>query len=51
MQLFVYDDTDFVEYPEIMSPDFKSIDISKTGLNIHGLNDIPIIEAIGAFSE
>lgn len=53
MQLFVYDDLDFVEYRDIAPTDFKKcIDESKTNwLNLHGLNEIPIIEAIGASFE
>ena len=51
MQLFVYNDTEFAEYQEIAPNDFKKcIDSTQTNwLNIHGLNDIPVIEAIGAF--
>ena len=51
MQLFVYDDLDFTEYQQIEPADFKRcIDESKTNwLNLHGLNEIPVIEAIGAF--
>jgi magnesium transporter len=48
MQLFVYDDTDFVEYQDIEPKDLKkSIDISKTSwLNIHVVVDIPVVEAM-----
>jgi len=51
MQLFVYDNTDFIEYEDIDSADLKStINNQKTNwLNLHGLNEIEIIEAIGAF--
>jgi magnesium transporter len=51
MQLFVYDDSDFTEYQDIAASDFEnSIDYSKTNwLNLHGLNELEIIEAIGAF--
>jgi magnesium transporter len=51
MQLFVYDDLDFAEYHDIEPADFiMCIDEGKTNwLNLHGLNETPIIEAIGAF--
>lgn len=53
IQLFVYDDLDFTEYHDIKPTDFiKCIDETKTNwLNLHGLNEIPIIEAIGVFFE
>ncbi len=51
MQLFVYDDADFVEFPDIEITDFKKgINNQKNNwLNLHGLNEIDLIEAIGAF--
>jgi magnesium transporter len=53
MQLFVYDDLAFTEYQQIEPSDFKkSIDLTKINwLNLHGLNEIPVIEAIGSFFE
>jgi magnesium transporter len=51
MQLFVYDDLDFTEYQDIAISDFEnSIESTKNNwLNLHGLNEIEIIEAIGDF--
>ena len=51
MQLFVYNDLEFTEYDDVEPTDFSScIDQTKTNwLNLHGLNEIEIIEAIGAF--
>ncbi|TDE05427.1 magnesium/cobalt transporter CorA [Flavobacterium hiemivividum] len=51
LQLFVYDTADFLEYEEIDIIDLKScINDKKTNwLNLHGLNELEIIEAIGAF--
>jgi magnesium transporter len=51
MQLFVYDTADFIEYEDVDIVDLKScIKDQKTNwLNLHGLNEIEIIEAIGAF--
>jgi len=53
MQLFVYTDLEFTEYDDVEPTDFSScIDQTKTNwLNLHGLNEIEIIEAIGAFFE
>lgn len=53
MQLFVYDDSDFTEYKDLDVTDFtKSIVPKKNNwLNLHGLNEIEIIEAIGTFFE
>lgn len=49
MQLFIYDDDDFKEYTQINVSDISSkINNDKVKwLNVHGLNDIKIIEAIG----
>jgi magnesium transporter len=51
MQLFVYNDSEFVEYIDIQPKEFlKHIDSEKINwLNLHGLNDISVIEAIGQF--
>ena len=53
MQLFIYDDLEFTEYDDVEPTDFSScIDQTKTNwLNLHGLNEIEIIEAIGVFFE
>jgi magnesium transporter len=50
MQLFVYNDTDAVEYEKLnLSALYSSIDTSKNNwLNIHGLNDIDLIKSIGS---
>jgi magnesium transporter len=49
MQLFVYDASDYTEYDDEIS-DFKSGIVKKTNwLNLHGLNEMEIIEAIGDF--
>jgi magnesium transporter len=52
MQLFVYDTADFLEYEDVDIIDLKScINDQKTNwLNLHGLNELEIIEAIGLFS-
>ena len=49
MQLFVYDDTDVVEYEKFTSLALNScFDYTKNNwLNIHGLNDINLIKTIG----
>lgn len=51
MQLFVYDDEDFSEYPDLSLSDLEScIDVQKTNwLNIHGLNDLDLMKAIGGY--
>jgi magnesium transporter len=51
MQLFAYDSVHFIEYESIDIVDLNScIEDQKTNwLNLHGLNEIKIIEAIGAF--
>ncbi len=53
MQLFVYDDIDFTEYLDLKVADFKKSIIPEKNnwLNLHGLNEIEIIEAIGNFFE
>jgi magnesium transporter len=49
MQLFVYDDANLSEYEDFKVSDLvKSIDVTQTNwLNIHGLNDINLIKAVG----
>lgn len=49
MQLFVYDDTDVIEYEKFTSLALNScFDYTKNNwLNIHGLNDINLIKTIG----
>ncbi|NGY37160.1 magnesium/cobalt transporter CorA [Flavobacterium sp. XN-5] len=51
MQLFAYDSVEFIEYEGIDALDLKAcINEQKTNwLNLHGLNEIEIIEEIGAF--
>ncbi|MBE0392269.1 MULTISPECIES: magnesium/cobalt transporter CorA [unclassified Flavobacterium] len=51
MQLFVYDAVDFIEYADIETTDLKATinDQKINWLNLHGLNEMEIIEAIGAF--
>ncbi|KDN56440.1 magnesium/cobalt transporter CorA [Flavobacterium seoulense] len=51
MQLFVYDSTFLSENPNINLSDLdESIDLTKNNwLNLHGLNDIEIVEGIGAY--
>ena len=53
LQLFIYDDLDLTEFERIRVNDLrKSIDLEKVNwLNVHGLNDIDTIKAIGAFLE
>lgn len=51
MQLFVYDDSDYTEYKDLDVSDFKKCIVPQKNnwLNLHGLNEIEIIEAIGDF--
>lgn len=51
MQLFVYDDLRITEYEDLDMSDFKKcINWEQNNwLNLHGLNEIEIIESIGAF--
>ena len=51
MQLFVYNDLECIEYDDIDISDFKKcINVEENNwLNLHGLNEIEIIEAIGDF--
>ena len=51
MQLFVYDESGFTENKNVLLSDLKSgIDLTKNNwLNLHGLNDIEIVEGIGDF--
>lgn len=50
MQLFVYDDDFVKEYANFCIDDLEKIDASKNNwLNLHGLNNIEIIESIGEF--
>ncbi|MFL9829510.1 magnesium/cobalt transporter CorA [Flavobacterium sp. ST-87] len=53
MQLFVYDEPGFKENKSIHLSDLKSsIDLTKNNwLNLHGLNDIEIVEGIGSLFE
>ncbi|HJR99303.1 MAG TPA: magnesium/cobalt transporter CorA [Flavobacterium sp.] len=53
MQLFVYDDLFFSENPNIKLSEFnESIDLTKNNwLNLHGLNDVELVESVGAFFE
>ncbi len=53
LQLFVYDDLNLTEFDRIRVNDLrKSIDLEKVNwLNVHGLNDIDAIKAIGTFLE
>lgn len=53
LQLFIYDDLDLTEFERIRVNDLrKSIDLEKVNwLNVHGLNDIDTIKAIGTFLE
>ncbi len=53
MQLFVYDNFDLAEYEDFKVSDLdKYINTQKTNwLNIHGLNNIELIEAIGVYFE
>jgi magnesium transporter len=48
---FVYDASDYTEYDDFEISDFKTgINVKKTNwLNLHGLNEMEIIEAIGDF--
>ena len=49
MQLFVYDTLSIEEFNKINTQDLKnSVNLNKVNwLNIHGLNDIPVIQSIG----
>lgn len=51
MQLYVYDDQNLSICSELKVADFeRSIDLSKTNwLNIHGLNDLQLIQEIGNY--
>ncbi|MCW2120697.1 magnesium/cobalt transporter CorA [Flavobacterium sp. 7A] len=50
LQLFVYDNAVFAEDANFTVDDFKKIDLSKNNwLNIHGLNDMALMENIGGF--
>lgn len=50
LQLFVYDDASYTEDTNFEVSDFKKIDLSKNNwLNLHGLNDVPLMEDIGKF--
>ncbi len=51
MQLFVYNDSDLTEYHKIKVADFdKSIVVGKTNwLNVHGLNDLELVKAVGDY--
>lgn len=51
IQLFVYNDCDIVEYQNFEVSNLeKSIDVQKTNwLNIHGLNDIHLLESISDY--
>jgi magnesium transporter len=51
MQLFVYNDLDLKEYNAIKVADFpKYINLQKTNwLNIHGLNNLELIKALGNY--
>jgi len=53
MQLFVYDDASLSEYNKFSILDLeKSINLKKTNwLNIHGLNDIDLLQAISKYFE
>ena len=50
MQLFVYDDVSITEYEKLLPTALQScFDYSKNNwLNIHGLNDIDLIKAVGS---
>jgi magnesium transporter len=48
--VFVYDASDYTEYDDFEISDFKTgINQKKNWLNLHGLNEMEIIEAIGDF--
>ncbi|AWG22951.1 magnesium and cobalt transport protein CorA [Flavobacterium faecale] len=50
LQLFVYDDRTYKEDPDFTVTDFKKIDFSKNNwLNLHGLNNMALMEDIGHF--
>jgi magnesium transporter len=51
MQLFVYNNLEITEYEDFKVKDFEAfIDVQKTNwLNIHGLNNLDLIKAIGNY--
>jgi magnesium transporter len=51
MQLFVYNNEELTEYPDLKITDLdKSIVLQKTNwLNLHGLNDNQLIQALGKY--
>jgi magnesium transporter len=51
MQLFVYNDFELLEYQDIKINHLEqNMDLFKTNwLNVHGLNEIEIIQSIGTF--
>ncbi|MCG9792452.1 magnesium/cobalt transporter CorA [Flavobacterium algicola] len=50
LQLFVYDNAGFTEDTNFEINDFNKIDLSKNNwLNLHGLNDVHLMESIGKF--
>ena len=53
MQLFVYNDTDLTEYEKIEVADFdQSLIRQKTNwINIHGLNNIELLQSVGNYFE
>ena len=53
MQLFVYNDTDLTEYEKIEVADFdQSLKRLKTNwINIHGLNNIELLQSVGNYFE
>jgi magnesium transporter len=53
MQLFVYNDSDVTEYEQIKVSDFERCLVSNytNWINIHGLNDIELIQSVGSYFE
>jgi magnesium transporter len=53
MQLFVYNDSDVTEYEQIKVSDFEMCLVSNytNWINIHGLNDIELIQSVGSYFE
>jgi magnesium transporter len=53
MQLFVYNDSDVTEYEQIKVSDFERCLVSSytNWINIHGLNDIELIQSVGSYFE
>lgn len=51
MQMFVYDDANLTEFEQIKVSDFdQSIETLKTNwINIHGLNDLELVKAVGDY--